>query len=270
MIQIKPYQGRVDVTVNRPEGNAIQVQIETDNLRISTPVDNDLDEWCRIFGSPDVMKQYLSGATVPRDAVQKRLDRAVKRALGGDPFHMMSVRNKSGQLLGMIVAGHGDRPGESELAGLGGVEFQNQGYGKEATTALLHGLFPLFKDQPFLDGAPLRKVVATALPDNLGSNRVMQNAGMNFEGLVSRSGALRNIYSISADDLGLDRIRRKTEVIGPNSVTKMGLLAARIKLIVQQATLLLGKSWEKIQSLYERVRVFASNLLAHKPNPRTA
>lgn len=265
MISITPYQGMVKVLITNPTEQSIHIEIETDNLYISSARESDLQDCVGLYGNRQVMSKILSGATLSETDVRKRIDRAVNRAGTGDPFHMMVVRNKQNEFLGTIVAGHGDEPGVSELAGLGNVEFQNRGYGKEALTALLHGLLPVVKDRPFLDGAPLRCVVATAREDNGPSNRVMQNAGMDFVTLKPSSGALRNFYSIDANDLGLESLRAKTHVVDPRSVTPLNRLIARINLVIHLAVRSLKSVWEKTQLQYNRAAQTICDLFARKP-----
>ena len=72
----------------------------------------------------------------------------------------------------------------------------NKGYGTEAVIAVLgHGLGPIGLD----------RIMAVAMPDNIGSWRVMEKAGMRYEGLV-------NYYGM--DGLKKYRVPTSAEIVG--------------------------------------------------------
>lgn len=66
------------------------------------------------------------------------------------------------------------------------------------TAVLAHAFGPLG-----LDG-----MMAVAMPDNVGSRRVMEKAGMRYEGIAS-------YYGVD----GLNEIRSRTKLVGPPVVS---------------------------------------------------
>ncbi|MBS0624885.1 MAG: GNAT family N-acetyltransferase [Verrucomicrobia bacterium] len=255
MTPIQPYQGSIRVQPISKSG-PLEAHIETDHLLISSWTEGDLEDCVRLYGDAGAMSKVLNGQTFSRKTVEERLQTSVQRCLNRDPFHRMTVRLKeTNQFLGTISAVHSDNPGVCEISGVGLPEFHNRGYGKEASAAVLHGYLPLVKDFNSIGGKPLEKVVGTSRIDNNEANRVMQDAGMNCVRVEPRYEGLRHVYEISVENLGLESLRSKTEVLGPNSIGKMALLGAKIKLFFLVLLQTFKQTWKEMDQQ-------AKNLLA--------
>lgn len=88
-------------------------------------------------------------------------------------------KNDADEFLGHVVAGHGDVPGQSELAFLFMPQHWCQGFGTEAVAAIVKEYAPATVKQGYtLDGEPLNKITATAKPDNPASVRILEKTGM--------------------------------------------------------------------------------------------
>lgn len=179
-----------------PSNNEIKkITIVTERLRMeSVTVDNQKD-YEALFGNPQVMQRYATGATKDAAYVKGRIDLWVSRWQKGDPFSGLAVYEKeTGEFLGHIVLGH-SASGQSELAFLFLPQFWNQGFGKEAVNAVIEHLAPKLASLGVtIDGARFREIVATARIDSIASNRILKSH-MTFVKEDEKYGALRNHYS---------------------------------------------------------------------------
>jgi [ribosomal protein S5]-alanine N-acetyltransferase len=159
-------------------------RIESDRLVIRTFESRDAEAWVAMFSDPEVTRFLPGGASPTRETFETRLPvwRAMESKLG---YSMWAVAEKAtGTFLGQC----GLRPAAT-LDPNAGSEIDlayhltsgawNRGYATEAVVAVLgHGF----------GSAGLDRVMAVALPDNVGSWRVMEKAGMRYEGLATYYG----------------------------------------------------------------------------------
>ncbi|MES2274308.1 MAG: GNAT family N-acetyltransferase [Chlamydiota bacterium] len=211
MAAINPYKGPVDVQIRSEL--PFDAEITTQNLRM-TPIKEDaqtIDEWADLSGDPDVMRLYMNGSLRTRDQSAGRVKVLAKRFLDGDPFSAYRVSDKTtGAFLGMVNVGHGDIPGESQMAGFGLKAFWKKGYGKEAATAMVHGLMPeVVKRGVLLEKEPLREIIATAHSENGASNRILQDLGMKYIKSANLHGGIRNYYAIQVAEMGMEKLALK-------------------------------------------------------------
>ncbi len=159
-------------------------RLETARLVIRTFGPGDADAWIALFGDPEV-RRFLPTAPAPtreifKGAMESR--HAMEREIG---YAMWAVEARTtGEFLGQC----GLRPAatmdpkagsEIDLAYHFVPASWRKGYATEAVTAVLaHALGPLELDD----------VMAVAMPDNVGSWRVMEKAGMRYEGSSSYYG----------------------------------------------------------------------------------
>lgn len=193
------FRDHSEITFYSDEEGGLFVTIDTERLHMRTPIkEKDYAVYVSLFGDEQVMKTFASGATKTPKEVGERIDAWMKRWKEGDPYAGMAVFLKStGEFLGHAVLGHGDNPGESELAGLGNTSFWNKGYGGEAALALVKDFAPLSVELGFtLKGKPLTKVVATALKHNIGSVKILfEKLGMKQDDEIEKFGAVRYLFS---------------------------------------------------------------------------
>ena len=100
------------------------------------------------------------------------------------------------------MIGHGDAPGQSELAYLFMENHWGKGFGTEAVTAVVKDYAPAaVKEGYTLDGKTLEKITATVRPDNPGSVKILEKLGMHKIREDEKYGAFRHDYSISLSEL---------------------------------------------------------------------
>jgi RimJ/RimL family protein N-acetyltransferase len=146
-----------------------------------TDSNEDIEFYTKLFGDPEVMRDYATGETKDRAYVENRIRDSWNKRWKEEksPYSgMIVIERQSSNPIGHIVMGHGDLPGVSEVAGLGLKEFWGRGYAKEALDALINGFAPKVIEKGYLlEGKPLEKVTATAKPTHEATVKLLQGAG---------------------------------------------------------------------------------------------
>ncbi len=159
------------------------------------------------------MGKFATGQTKTREEMRTRInDVWVKRWREHDPYTGLAVfRNDTDDFLGHVVLGHGDAPGESELAYLFNRPHWGKGYGSEAVTAVVKEYAPAtVKEGYLLDGKPLERIVATARLDNPASGRILEKVGMQFVRAEEKYGAMRHHYSLNLNAIQMQSSKKAT------------------------------------------------------------
>lgn len=157
----------------------VSTKLETPRLVIRTFEQRDAEPWIAMVSDPEV-RRYLPPAPLPtmetfRSAIERR--HALERERG---HAMWAVDAKD---TGMFVGQCGVQPigagPEVELAYHFNRASWSRGYATEAVIAVLaHALGPV----------GLERVIAVVVPENVASWRVIEKAGMRYEGLASYHG----------------------------------------------------------------------------------
>jgi [ribosomal protein S5]-alanine N-acetyltransferase len=155
--------------------------IETPRLVIRTFESRDAGPWIAMVNDPEVNRYLPPERAATMETFQEILARrhAMEREIG---YAVWAVDDKA---TGVFVGQCGIRPTEdgagpeTELAYHYTRVSWNKGFGTEAVIAVLaHALGPV----------GLARVMAVAMAENAGSWRVMEKAGMRYEGLVNYLG----------------------------------------------------------------------------------
>jgi RimJ/RimL family protein N-acetyltransferase len=152
------------------------MRLETPRLVIRSFEPSDAEGMLAVFGDPEVRK-YLP--PFPDPTIESMGTSVARRmAMERDHGHgLWAVERKdTGELIGdcglMLVEGTGP---EVELAYHYKQSAWNHGYGTEAATACLARGF---------SAVGLEQIIAICFPENVGSWRVMEKAGMRYEGMA--------------------------------------------------------------------------------------
>lgn len=153
------------------------MRLETARLVIRTFEPRDADPWIALVSDPDVRRFLPSGPLPTLETFQSAMERrhALERERG---YAMWAVEVKeAGTFVGQSGLQPVERTGpEVELAYHFNKTSWNQGYATEAAIAVLaYGFGP----------GGLDRVIALVVPENIGSWRVMEKAGMRFEGIAT-------------------------------------------------------------------------------------
>ena len=159
----------------------MSTRLETARLVIRTFQGRDADPWLAMVNDPEVIRFLPPGPDPTLEDFQRVVAerQAMERELG---HAMWAVDDKT---TGAFVGQCGLRPvdegagPEIDLAYHFKRASWNRGYGTEAAIVVLaHGLGPVGLDC----------IMAVVAPENVGSWRVMEKAGMRYEGLVDYYG----------------------------------------------------------------------------------
>ncbi len=207
----KTPRGLKDVTIDLSidSQQALSIAVRTQRLLLRSVEPCDLPGMVELFGNPKVMEKYADGKARTPEQVAARFQSFYNRWQTMDPYSGFAItlidENLSPQeypFLGLFVLGHGDEPGQSEMAFLLHEHCWNQGYGKEAAIAIVHNLAPFLMLKGYsLEGLPLKQIVATARIDNIASIKILEALGMEFVGISEKYGYDRRHYAIDAAHL---------------------------------------------------------------------
>jgi ribosomal-protein-alanine N-acetyltransferase len=147
-------------------------EIETSRLRLRMFTPDDLDALSAITGDAEVMKYLGTSGPRTREKTKTTID-AILRHWSEHGFGIWALEHKRDQrLIGWCGLQMLEKTPEIEVAYLLAQDYWNQGLATEAARASIEYAFRELK---------LRRIVAIARPENVGSYRVMEKAGMKYE-----------------------------------------------------------------------------------------
>lgn len=158
----------------------MSIRLETARLVIRSFEPRDAESWLALVTDPDVCRYLPAGPPPTLDTFFTVLERrhALERERG---FALWAVDAKeTGAFVGQcgLYPAEGTGP-EIELAYHYDTSVWGKGYGTEAASAVLAYAFgPLELD----------RAIAVVMPENVGSCRVVEKAGMRFEGTATYYG----------------------------------------------------------------------------------
>jgi RimJ/RimL family protein N-acetyltransferase len=186
------------------EKDALAVTIDTARLhtRSVESSENDLNAYAALFGDSVVMEKFATGVTKTKEEMRDRIKIWVERWRHRDPYSALAVfKQGSDDFVGHVVLGHGDAPGQSELAYLSMQKYWNQKFGTEAVSAIVKEYAPATVQEGYtLEGKTLEKITATVRIDNVASVKIFDNV-MKRTGKETKFGAERYTYSIGLSEL---------------------------------------------------------------------
>ena len=202
--------GSTEVNFFVDDHDVLRVTIDTDRLHIRSvePSEKDYNSYGALFGNTAVMEKYATGQTKTPEEIRIRInDLWVKRWREKDPYSGLAVcKNDTDEFVAHVVLGHGDVPGQSELAYLFMKNHWGKGLGSEAVTALVKQYAPAtVKEGYTLEGKILETITATTRPDNPASVRILEKVGMHKIGEEVKFGALRHHFSINLSEMNLSQ-----------------------------------------------------------------
>jgi RimJ/RimL family protein N-acetyltransferase len=192
---------KADVELFLNERDELTATIDTERLHLRSvqPREEDYSAYAGLFGDAEVMKLYATGETKSRQEIQKRIDDVwVKRWHERDPYSGLAVCERdTNDFVGHVILGHGDQPGQSEMAYLSAQRHWHKGYGTEAIAAVLYDYSStLIHKQYTLEGKPLETICATSHVQNRWSVKILESLGMHFIHEVEKFGGRRRLYEL--------------------------------------------------------------------------
>ena len=150
--------------------------LETERLRLRPFARADAPRVRDLAGAPEVAATTLHiPHPYPEGAAESWIAAHAAIAAGGTGLNWAIVRRADEALLGSISLGIVPAHARGELGYWLGVPYWNRGYTTEAARRVVaYGFAEL----------GLHRLQATCLPRNRGSSRVMEKAGLTYEGLL--------------------------------------------------------------------------------------
>ncbi len=146
--------------------------IETERLTMRGFTPDDLDRLAEVLSDPQVMRYMPGGRPLSREKAKANL-RFILRHWDEHGFGWWAIINRAdARLTGWCGLTYVDELSETEVAYLFDRPYWGQGIGTEAAHASLRYGFEELK---------LDRIIALAVPENVGSWRVMEKNGLNFE-----------------------------------------------------------------------------------------
>ena len=168
--------------------------LETERLALTKCTPEDLEIFEEMLGDAEMMQHF--GQCRPLSSAESAawLDSCVRHCAQHGWGPGMLMRKVDGEAVGLGVLTYMEHDPESEEGDLIFIvrkAYWGQGYATEFAKAAIAYM---------LRHTPIKRVIATAMPENRASNRVLGKAGMRFTGYNPDSN--RNCYIAESDDLG--------------------------------------------------------------------
>ena len=203
--------GNAQVDFFIDDAEALSVAIDTEKVHMRSVQPSDVDAYASLFGDADVVKKMGNGQPKTRVEIEDRVTNSwIKRWHDDDPYSGLAVfKEGSDAFLGHVVLGHGDAPGQAELAYILLKNSWRQGFGKETAATIVHTYAPATVKEGFsIDGKVLETIMATARLDNPASLKILTGVGMHKFKEEERFGAARSFFSIDLRELPEDSVQR--------------------------------------------------------------
>jgi RimJ/RimL family protein N-acetyltransferase len=187
-----------EITFTDTPQHGLFVTIDTPRLHMRSVTKEDYEHYTKLLGDEVVMGKVLTGHPLTKEKVRKLIEGDVRRWEERDPYARLTIFKKSGSdFCGSAAFFHTGKAGETEIGGYGTKEYWGQGYGSEAARAMIREYAPAtLKEGYTVDGSPLKRISATARPDNPASCKIIEQMGLHFSHQAEKFGALRNHYFV--------------------------------------------------------------------------
>jgi len=184
-------------------GTELSIEGVTDRLYIRSYLSEDFERCLSLYGDGELTRYFDHGKPrSEKEIVGYVRDRGSRYFDQGYPFGIFSVFLKEGDVfVGQVDLVPTENPGEVEIGWIFKKEFHHQGLCSEAVISFLMPLVRKIVEMKVVSrGEIVHRVIATAHPENIPSNKIIQKAGLSFYQLGLRYGGKpRNWYGL---DLG--------------------------------------------------------------------
>lgn len=162
---------------------------ETRRTRIRSYSPTHFLDCAKLYGDRYTTLYFDHGIPRTHEEVRRLLKDGTSYFLEGRPFGLFSVFDKSeaGSFIGQIDLLPQECHGVVEIGCILRPEYQGLGLGTELLSSFIRCVVPEINRLGTSDvGLPIWRIVATAHPNNLACNRVLQKIGMQFDALGTR------------------------------------------------------------------------------------
>ncbi len=181
--------------------NGAQLSIEafTDRLFIRS-YEEDFERCLSLYGDGELTRYFDHGKPrTYKEIIEYVGDRGSRYFDQGLPFGIFSVFLKEGVFVGQVDLVPTENPGEVEIGWILLEKFHGQGLCSEAVMSFLMPLVQRIVNMKLKSrGVVINRVIATAHPENIASNKIIQKAGlMLYQKELRYGGKPRNWYCLN-------------------------------------------------------------------------
>jgi [ribosomal protein S5]-alanine N-acetyltransferase len=155
------------------------VKLDTARLELRSATRGDAEFLWRLFSIPEVWRYLPPGPPFTRDRAEAGVERRMALEVERGFALMLVFRKDTGEFIGDAGLHEVPDSSEVELAYHYLPSVWGRGYGTEAAVAILADT---------LGRLGLPRIIAICVPENVGSWRIMEKAGMRYVGLASYYG----------------------------------------------------------------------------------
>ena len=181
-----------------PLSPRISIEAHTDRLYIRSYLEKDFDESSFLYSDKELTQFFDHGEPRKKNEIYDYLEeRGCRYFNQGVPFGIFSLFLKeTNQFVGQIDLVPTENPGEVEIGWIIRKEFHHQGL---CTESVLEFLMPFINKIAQMgytsNGTTVNRVIATAHPKNIPSNKIIQKAGLAlYQTKLRYDGKPRNWY----------------------------------------------------------------------------
>ncbi|MBS0615704.1 MAG: GNAT family N-acetyltransferase [Verrucomicrobia bacterium] len=182
-------------------GHRLLIEGFTERLYIRSYQDSDLESCLDLYSDEEITKYFDNGKPRTAQQILEYIKERGRRYFDrGEPFGLFSVFLKdSFTFIGQVDLVPTGNPGEVEIGWIFLKDFHNKGYCTEAVQDFLLPLIQgLYKRNYQSTGLTINRIIATAHPKNIASNKIIQKAGLAFyQSSLRYEGNPRNWYSLN-------------------------------------------------------------------------
>ncbi|MCH9634054.1 MAG: hypothetical protein S4CHLAM7_07920 [Chlamydiae bacterium] len=173
---------KLDIIFSNNE-NSLFIKAHTERLVVKSYQDIDFENAVSLYGNPELTKFFDHGEPRTLVEIQNYLScRGTYYFKHGRPFGIFALFLKGKHdCIGHIDIVPTEQRGEVEIGWIMHKEYQGKGYCSEAVLQFLMPFIDILKNRNIMvNGGPVNKVMATAHPENLSSNKVITKAGLKL------------------------------------------------------------------------------------------
>ncbi|MFA6119340.1 MAG: GNAT family N-acetyltransferase [Parachlamydiales bacterium] len=202
------YKTQINIEI---DFSGLFITIETQRLLIRSYENEDFNDCISLYGDEKITKFFDHGKPRNGEEVKKIIDKKGRKYfLAGKPFGLFSIFLKdSMSFIGQIDLVPTKHLGIAEVGFILNEQFHNQGLGTEALKAILTEYIDEINQNKSLKciELPIYKIIATAHPQNIASNKLLLKIGMNLDKIQKRFGQPRFWYSYSPASLEIKNLK---------------------------------------------------------------
>lgn len=182
------------------ESSGLEIEIETSRLYIRSYQHADFENCVVLYGDQRITKYFDHGKPRSLSEVEEYIEKRGRKYFEKmEPFGLFSIFDKKDMaFVGQVdLLPFDEEEGVLEIGCILHMNYHKQKIGTESVRLLIFNYVNELIARGFSVGrAPIRKVIGTVHPENLGSKKIIENAGMTFDKFGTRFGHPRLWYSI--------------------------------------------------------------------------